>query len=43
MIGLVSGLGHLNMNQAKIFFKILDNICLEALGKEILNFSFTKA
>ena len=37
-ISLVSGLGHLNMNQLKTLFKIVDKISLEALGKEVLNF-----
>ena len=31
------------MNQVKTFFKILDKICLEGLGKEVLNFSSPKA
>ena len=39
----MSGLGHLNMNQVKTFFKILDKICLGALGKEVLKFSSPKA
>ena len=37
-ISLISGLGHLNMNQLKTFFKIVDKIFLKALGKEVLNF-----
>ena len=41
-ISVVSCLGHLNMSQVKTFFKILDKICLEALGKEVLNFSLPK-
>ena len=35
-VSIVSGLGHLNMNQLKTFFKIVSKICLEPLGKEIL-------
>ena len=42
-VSVVSDLGHLNMNQVKIFFKIVDKICLEALGKEVLNFKSSKA
>ena len=33
-IVLVSGKGHLGMNQVKTFFKIIDPILGEALGKE---------
>ena len=40
---LVPGLGHLHMNQQKTIFKILDEIVLEALGKEVLNFQSPKA
>ena len=42
-ISLISGLGHLNVNQLKTFFKIVDKIFLEALGKEVLNFESPKA
>ena len=42
-VSVVSGLGHLNMNQVKTFFKMLDKICLGALGKEVLKFSSPKA
>ena len=37
-VSMVSGLGHLNMNQVKTFFKIADQIFLESLGKEVLHF-----
>ena len=36
-------LGHLNMNQVKSFFQRLDKICLEPLGREVLNFKSNKA
>ena len=39
---MVGSLGHLNMNQAKTFFKT-NNICLEALGKKVLHFPLPKA
>ncbi|XP_057295330.1 uncharacterized protein LOC130623821 [Hydractinia symbiolongicarpus] len=42
-ITLLPGLGHLNMNQVKGYFKVLDNICLEPLGRDILNFKSPKA
>ena len=35
---MLSGLGHLGMNEMKTFFKILDKILLEPLGKEVLHF-----
>lgn len=35
---MVPGLGHLHMNQQKTLFKILDEIMLEPLGKDVLNF-----
>ena len=41
-VNVVSGLGHLNMSQVKTFFKILNKICLEALGIETLKFSSSK-
>ena len=40
---MVSGLGHLHMNQLKAFFKVADKILLEPLGKEVLNFQSPKA
>ena len=40
---LVSGKGHLGMNQLKTFFKIVDPIIGEALGKGVLNFTSPKA
>ena len=40
---LVSGKGHLGMNQLKTFFKIVDPIIGEALGKDVLNFTSPKA
>ena len=42
-VRVVSSLGHFNMNQVKTFFKILEKICLEALGKEVFHFSLPKA
>ena len=42
-VSIVSGLGHLNMNQLKTFFKIIYEICLEPLGKEVLHFQSSKA
>lgn len=41
-ITLISGIGHLNMNQVKIFFEIVDKIFLEALGKEVSKFESPK-
>ena len=35
--------GHLHMNQLKTLFKIIDQIILEPLGKEFLNFQSQKA
>ena len=40
---LVSGKGHLGMNQLKTFFKIIDPILGEALGKDVLNFNTPKS
>ena len=40
---LLPGLGHIHMNQLKSFFKVADQIILEALGKEVLNFSSPRA
>ena len=42
-VSMVSGLGHLHMNQLKAFFKVADKILLEPLGKEVLNFQSPKA
>lgn len=40
---MLSGLGHLGMNEVKTFFKILDKILLEPLGKKVLHFESQKA
>ena len=40
---LVSGKGHLNMNQLKTFFKILDHVCGDVLGEEVLKFNTPKS
>lgn len=40
---LVSGMGHLHMNQMKIFFKGCDQVFMEPLGKEVLKFESKKA
>ena len=40
---MLSGLGHLGMNEMKTFFKILDKILLEPLGKEVLHFESQKS
>lgn len=42
-VSLIPGLGHLNMNQLKSLFKVLDHIFLQPLGKEVLNFKSTAA
>lgn len=42
-IVLVSGRGHLNMNELKTFFKVIDNVCGELLGKEVLDFNTPKS
>ena len=39
---LVSGKGHLNMNQLKTFLKILDHVCGDVLG-EVLKFNTPKS
>ena len=41
-VSLVSGLGHLHMNQMKTLFKVLHEIILKPLGKEVLNFRSPK-
>ena len=40
---LVSGKGHLGMNQVKTFFKVIDKIFGEVLGKKVLNFTTDKS
>ena len=40
---MLPGLGHLHMNQLKTLFKVVDQIFLEPLGKEVLNFTTPKA
>ena len=40
---MLSGLDHLGMNEMKTFFKILDKILLEPLGKEVLHFESQKS
>ena len=42
-LALLPGLGHIHMNQLKTFFKVADEILLEPLGKEVLNFCSPKA
>ena len=42
-VSIASGLGHLDMNQLKTLFKIVNEICLEPLGKEVLHFKSPKA
>ena len=42
-VSMLSGLEHLHMNQLKSFFKVVDQIFLEPLGKEILGFQSPKA
>ena len=42
-VSIVSGKGHLNMNQLKTFFNVLDKIMLEPLGKMVLNFETQQA
>jgi len=42
-VSMVPGLGHLHMNQLKTIFKILNDIVLEPLGKDVLNFVSPKA
>ena len=41
-VSIVSGLGHLNMNQLKTFFKIVNEICLKILGKKFMHFHSPK-
>ena len=40
---LVSGNGHLGMNELKTFFRVIDKIFGEVLGKDVLNFSSPNA
>ena len=40
---LVSGMGHLHINQMKTFFKGCDQVFMEPLGKEVLKFESKKA
>ena len=40
---LVPGLGHLHMNPMKAILRIADDILLEPLSKEVLNFKSNKA
>ena len=40
---LVSGKGHLNMNQVKTLFRILDYVCGDVLGEEVLKFNTPKS
>ena len=42
-VAMVPGLGHLHMNQLKTFFKVFDQIFLEPLGKDVLNFKSPNA
>ena len=42
-VSMVPGLGHYHMNQQKTVFKILDEIVLESLGKDVLNLQSPKA
>ena len=42
-VSLASGVGHLNMNLLKTFFKITEKIILEPLGKEILRYNTQKS
>ena len=42
-VSIASGLGQLNMNQLNTFFKTVNKICLEGLGKEVLHFQSPKA
>ena len=37
-VTLLVGLGHLNMNQIKGYFKVMDKICFNVLGSDVLNF-----
>ena len=40
---LVSGKGHLNMNQLKTFFKVLDHVCGDILGNDVLQSNTPKS
>ena len=37
-VTLLIGLGHLNINQIKGYFKVMDKICFNVLGSDVLNF-----
>ena len=42
-VTLVSGLGHLHMNQLKCLFKVLNDVLLDPLGRDVLGFKSPKA
>ena len=42
-LSIVSGLGHLNLNQVKTFFKICDKVVLDVLGQDVLKFYTAKS
>ena len=41
--GFIAGIGHLNMNQNKTLMKVLENIIIEPLAKDVLHFESPKA
>ena len=43
LLGIVSGLGHLNTNQVKTIFKVIDNVVLDVLGQDVLKFNTAKS
>ena len=40
---MISGLGHLHMNQIKTLLKVIDNIIPDPLGKDVLCFESPSA
>ena len=42
-LSVTAGLGHLNMNQVKTVFKILEHVMLEPLAKDVLKYNTTKS
>ena len=42
-VSMFPGSGHLNMNQITSLFRLLDKICIQPLGKDVLNLKCVNA
>ena len=40
---MLPGHGHMHMNEMKTLFKVLEDVIIEPLGKDVLNFNSIKA